>query len=57
MTLGIVNDVAAHVDADFLMPSITRFGPEPPVKWKAVKKQMNATYPLFHARERIDGFL
>ena len=47
MTLGIVNDVAAHVDADFLMPSITHFGPEPPVKWKAVKKKMNTTYPLF----------
>ena len=47
MTLGIVNDLAAHVDADFLMPSMTRFGPEPPVKWKAVKKDMTATYPLF----------
>ena len=47
MTLGIVNDRSAHVDADFLMPSLTRFGTEPPVKWKRVKYMMNGTYPLF----------
>tara|TARA_B100000683_G_C12491568_1_gene554726 strand:+ start:604 stop:1860 length:1257 start_codon:yes stop_codon:yes gene_type:complete len=47
MTLGIVNDRSAHVDADFLMPSLTRFGTEPPVKWKRVKNMMNGTYPLF----------
>ncbi len=47
MTLGIVNDRSAHVDADFLMPSLTRFGTEPPVKWKRVKDMMNGTYPLF----------
>ena len=47
MTLGIVNDRSAHVDADFLMPSLTHFGTEPPVKWKRVKDMMNGTYPLF----------
>ena len=47
MTLGIVNDRAANVDADFLMPSMTRFGAEPPIKWKRIKSKMNATYPLF----------
>ena len=47
MTLGIVNDRAANVDADFLMPSMTRFGAEPPIKWKRIKKKMNTTYPLF----------
>ena len=47
MTLGIVNDVAANVDADFLMPSMTKFGNNPPVKWGKIKKNMAATYPLF----------
>lgn len=47
MTLGIVNDVAANVDADFLMPSITRFGAKPPVKPSALKRRMEGTYPMF----------
>lgn len=47
MTLGIVNETAAHVDADFLFPSLTRFGPNPPIKWSAIKKKMRDTYPLF----------
>lgn len=47
MTLGIVNDRAANVDADFLMPSMTRFGTDPPIKWKRIKAKMQATYPLF----------
>ena len=51
MTLGIVNDRSAHVDADFLLPSLTRFGTEPPVKWKRVKDMMNGTYPLFTPKQ------
>ena len=47
MTLGIVNDVSRNVDADFLMPSMTRFGDEPPIKWSKVKRKMGSTYPLF----------
>ena len=47
MTLGIVNDVSRNVDADFLMPSMTRFGHEPPIKWSKVKRKMAQTYPLF----------
>ena len=47
MTLGIVNDVSANVDADFLMPSITRFGASPPQKWSTIKRRMQRTYPLF----------
>ena len=47
MTLGIVNDTSAHVDADFLFPSLTRFGPNPPIKWSSIKKKMRDTYPLF----------
>ena len=47
MTLGIVHDRSANVDADFLMPSMTRYGAEPPVKWKRIKTKMNGTYPLF----------
>lgn len=47
MTMGIVNEVSANVDADFLMPSMTKFGPNPPIKWRKIKKRMNATYPMF----------
>ena len=47
MTLGIVNDVAANVDADFLFPSMTKFGINPPVKWSKIKKEIRKTYPLF----------
>lgn len=47
MTLGIVNDVSMNVDADFLMPSMTRFGDEPPIKWSKVKRKMVQTYPMF----------
>ena len=47
LTLGIVNTTSEHVDADFLMPSMTRFGPIPPLKNSRLKKQIKATYPLF----------
>lgn len=47
MTLGIVNDVAANVDADFLFPSLTKFGGNPPIKWSKLKKKIRKTYPLF----------
>ncbi|HII20384.1 MAG TPA: FAD-dependent oxidoreductase, partial [Candidatus Poseidonia sp.] len=51
MTLGIVNDVSRNVDADFLMPSMTRFGDEPPIKWSKVKRKMSQTYPLFRPQK------
>ena len=51
MTLGIVNELSANVDADFLMPSLTRFGVEPPIKWSKIKKKMAKTYPLFQPRK------
>ena len=51
MTLGIVNDLAANVDADFLMPSMTKYGANPPVKPSVVRRKMNATYPLFTPRK------
>lgn len=50
MTLGIVNAPSDLVDADFLFPSMTRFGPSPPQKWSAIKRSMRATYPLFTPR-------
>ncbi|GIR76762.1 MAG: hypothetical protein CM15mP78_14610 [Candidatus Poseidoniales archaeon] len=49
MTLGIVNDRGQR-DADFLMPSMTRYGAEPPVKWKRIKTKMNGTYRSFDPR-------
>jgi len=51
MTLGIVNELSSNVDADFLMPSLTRFGDEPPIKWSKIKKGMMQTYPLFQPRK------
>ncbi len=47
MTLGIVNDTAENVDADFLFPSLTKFGNEPPRKWRNIKKQILQSYPIF----------
>lgn len=51
MTLGIVNDISSNVDADFLMPSMTKFGENPPMKWKKVKQEMMKTYPIFTPRK------
>ena len=51
MTLGIVNDISSNVDADFLMPSMTKFGENPPIKWKKVKQEMMKTYPIFTPRK------
>ena len=51
MTLGIVNEKSANVDADLLMPSLTKFGDEPPIKWSKIKKKMSETYPLFQPRK------
>ena len=47
MTLGIVNDVSANVDADFLFPSLTKFGANPPIKWSKIKRKMRQEYPIF----------
>lgn len=47
LTLGIVNCTSDKVDADFLMPSLTEFGPSPPIKSSSLKKRIKASYPLF----------
>ena len=47
MTLGIVNDTSENVDADFLMPAMTHFGDQPPLKASVLKKKINSSYPLF----------
>lgn len=51
MTLGIVNDESSMVDADFLFPTITQFGPQPPIKNRTLTKKMSKTYPLFSPRK------
>ena len=51
LTLGIVNDLASNVDADFLIPSMTLFGEEPPIKWRKIKNKMEGTYPLFQPKK------
>lgn len=59
MCLGIVNDTSENVDADFLIPSVTRFGAEPPIKKSKLKKLYNSTYPIFVPKKgsiaSIDG--
>lgn len=47
MTLGIVNDTSENVDADFLFPSLTKFGMEPSWKWKEIRKRMEQSYRIF----------
>ncbi len=51
LTLGIVNDTSENVDADFLMPSMTSFGPQPPIKNSKLKKKINQSYPIFTPRK------
>lgn len=51
MTLGIVNDTASNVDADFLIPSATDFGPSSPVKRRKLAKLIAQTYPLFSPKK------
>ena len=52
LTLGIVNDTSENVDADFLMPAMTKFGPSPPIKNSILKKRINESYPLFIPKKR-----
>ena len=51
LTLGIVNDTAENVDADFLMPSMTDFGPKPPIKKSKLNRKILQTYPIFTPRK------
>jgi protoporphyrinogen oxidase len=52
MTLGIVNDTSDNVDADFLFPSLTKFGPNPPISNGKLAKQIAPTYPIFQPKSR-----
>ena len=47
MCLGIVNDTSENVDADFLFPSLTKFGENPPIKKSKLNKLISETYPIF----------
>lgn len=47
LCLGIVNDTADNVDADFLLPSVTKFGPNPPIRRSIINRKIAASYPLF----------
>ena len=47
MTLGIVNQYSENVDADFLFPSLTKFGDNPPLGSRRLAKKVRDTYPLF----------
>ena len=47
LCLGIVNDTSDNVDADFLLPSLTRFGDNPPIKRAKLAKLIADSYPIF----------
>ncbi len=47
MCLGIVNDISDNIDADFLFPSLTKFGQNPPIKKSKLDKLISQTYPIF----------
>ena len=59
LCLGIVNDTSDNVDADFLLPSLTRFGDNPPIKRAKLTKLIADSYPLFTPKRgsiaSIDG--
>ena len=59
LCLGIVNDTSENVDADFLLPSLTRFGDNPPIKRAKLTKLIADSYPLFTPKRgsiaSIDG--
>ena len=50
LCLGIVNDTANNVDADFLMPSLTKYGSNPPIKKSKLRKLIAKSYPIFSPR-------
>ena len=52
LTLGIVNDTSDNVDADFLFPSITKFGPKQPIRNRKLAKMIGPTYPIFQPKNR-----
>jgi protoporphyrinogen oxidase len=59
LCLGIVNDTSDNVDADFLLPSLTRFGENPPIKREKLTKLIADSYPIFTPKRgsiaSIDG--
>ncbi len=52
LTLGIVNDTSDNVDADFLFPSLTKFGSNPPISNRKLAKLIAPTYPIFKPKSR-----
>ena len=45
MTHGIVNAPATEVDADLLMPTMARYGADPPMSQQALARAVRGTYP------------
>lgn len=57
MTHGIVNAPAAEVDADLLMPTMARYGAEPPMRQRALARAVRSTYPGWTPRRGQMGSL
>ncbi len=55
ITLGIVNQYSDDVDADFLFPSMTKFGEGPSLGYRRLARKIRGTYPLFTPRKGAFG--
>ena len=51
LCLGIVNDTSDNVDADFLLPSLTKFGQDPPIKRSKLNSFIDKSYPIFSPKK------
>lgn len=55
ITLGIVNQYSESVDADFLFPSLTKFGERPSMGSMRLAKKIRRTFPLFEPEKGSFG--
>ena len=55
ITLGIVNRYSDDVDADFLFPSITKFGEGPNLGYRRLGRRIKRTFPLFTPKKGAFG--
>ena len=57
MTLGIVNDRSAHVDADFLMPSLDAFRNRTSCEMEEGEGHDERDLSALHSQAGLDGLL
>ena len=55
ITLGIVNRYSDDVDADFLFPSVTKFGEGPNLGYRRLARRIKRTFPLYTPKKGAFG--